>query len=712
MIYFDTETCGLTGPVILIQYAQDDGPIILHSVWSEPISKTLALIEKFVGQPVVGFNLVFDWFHINKLYNIFRYLSDRGYNDVPVPEVIAKIDAMNPSEYCVRPVSACDLMLHARRGKFQSLMARKNVIIKSVPDTIAYDLAEELKQRIKIDDIYFSKRQTGYHWDITPTKNKTGFSDITLRFAASTSLSALAQAMLGEDKADWPIDKRILPTELSHIPYGQHGFLPWLSVIYRHISIWEMNETARYYAWRDVDLTRKLYKAFNSPEPGDDDSILACDVGAARWRGFSIDKTSIPRLIDKYASEVSQAPRAPSAVMRGLNQYLSEDEQKIVTSTRKDILETISSWENHGAAEFARSVISARKAEKRVDLLKKLSSMRSFHPDFKIIGTRSNRMAGGGEDGPSTINPQGIPKGHEFRNLITLAYTGEELYGGDAVSYEAAIMAAIWNDPELNADLKSGKKFHGLMGSVWYNKPYEEIMLDTDKYNRGKNTTFGWAYGAQDDRIAKTAGISVEEATINRQRLGEKYKCVADQQKLIADKFCSMRQPGGIGTKVIWHEPADYIESIFGFRRYFTLENTICKELFTLANRPPKYFKDVPDKVIRRDRFQTAGGATQSALFAAAFNIQAANLRQAGNHQIQSPGGQITKSFQRSLNDLQPKGIHKWIIRTMNIHDELLAVTDGSVNTFSIRDKIIEKYKEYIPMLDWEWEKLTCWGDK
>ena len=47
-----------------------------------------------------------------------------------------------------------------------------------------------------------------------------------------------------------------------------------------------------------------------------------------------------------------------------------------------------------------------------------------------------------------------------------------------------------------------------------------------------------------------------------------------------------MRQPGGIGSKVEWHEPADFVESMLGFRRYFTLENRICKTLFDLADDP------------------------------------------------------------------------------------------------------------------------------
>src|SRR4029079_19641999 len=107
------------------------------------------------------------------------------------------------------------------------------------------------------------------------------------------------------------------------------------------------------------------------------------------------------------------------------------------------------------------------------------------------------------------------------------------------------------------------------------------------------------------------------------------------------------------GSQVVWDEPADYIESFLGFKRYFTLENMICRALFDLARKPPKNWKDCKVKVVRRDKVQTAGGAVASALYGAAFQSQAANMRAAANHEIQSPGGQITKDVQRRIWNLQ-----------------------------------------------------------
>ena len=44
--YLDTETCGLHGMAVLLQYAYDDGPIHLYDIWKEPVHKTLTLLEE------------------------------------------------------------------------------------------------------------------------------------------------------------------------------------------------------------------------------------------------------------------------------------------------------------------------------------------------------------------------------------------------------------------------------------------------------------------------------------------------------------------------------------------------------------------------------------------------------------------------------------------------------------------------------------------
>jgi hypothetical protein len=84
MLIFDSETCGFHGPAVLYQYAHDDGEVQLHSVFKSPIYETLELLESFCKEDVVGFNLAFDWFHVNKSYNTLLLLGKEvGMGEYP-----------------------------------------------------------------------------------------------------------------------------------------------------------------------------------------------------------------------------------------------------------------------------------------------------------------------------------------------------------------------------------------------------------------------------------------------------------------------------------------------------------------------------------------------------------------------------------------------------------------------------------------------------
>jgi DNA polymerase I-like protein with 3'-5' exonuclease and polymerase domains len=210
-------------------------------------------------------------------------------------------------------------------------------------------------------------------------------------------------------------------------------------------------------------------------------------------------------------------------------------------------------------------------------------------------------------------------------------------------------------------------------------------------------------------------GIDIETANLAYTGFINRYPKIAEARRNIFDMFCSMRQPNGIGTKVEWHTPKDYIESLFGFKRYFILENKISKALFELACNPPKEWKQQKVKVVRREREQTAFGATQSALYAAAFNMQSANMRAAANHVIQSSGAQITKRVQRRVWDLQPPGVHDWIVQPMNVHDELMIPThpDFVNQVKDVVDLTVNSFRGTIPLIKMDWAiALKSWADK
>jgi len=776
MIYLDTETVGLCGPAVLIQWAKDDGPVSLHSVWTSSIADTLVLIEEFCKNTIVGFNLAFDWFHLCQLYTTLLLLADKvGYDAIPADhiELYASLEPEARDGPCLKPVSACDLMLHARKGPYQSTMNRKDVRIKRVPSILAGPLAAELEKRIKLKDIYFARRKdkNAPKWTVEQSGD---FADLVLKFKPSSALKTLAVDALGLDPENVllykyvEVDPRFRPMELGWAPFAlavsnpeknwqatfttgkeKRSGYAWPGVIGMHITHWGYNTLAREYAERDVTLTRDLYKHFGSPEPGDDDSLLACMVGVVRWRGYKIDELGIRKLRIKAVEKSNAAPKAPAKVKEFVFTLLSKTERVGLIkedgkeSTGRVVLEEIARWTDHPAAEAATKCLEARKATKEIELYDKLLQAGRFHASFKVIGTLSTRMSG--TDG---LNPQGIKHDKYVRSQFPLAFEPLELCGGDFSGFEVSIADAVYNDPELRKQLctcskcgyictldeyassddcvkcnakDSRYKIHGLFGEALHPElSYDQILRTkgtaNDLYDKGKKGVFAEFYGGNYNTLVNRGLVETEEqAREAEERFMSRFKGADEFRAKINDQFCSMRQPKGIGTKVEWHEPCDYIETVLGFRRYFTLENSICKALFTLANKPPPQWKGLKIKCVRRDREQMVGGALMSALYAAAFNIQSKNLRAAANHVIQSTGASITKKLQTRLWKLQPSGIGDWIIQPMNIHDEIMCPCLPSIKQQinTIVKELVTDMRPIIPLIKIDWsEHMKTWAEK
>lgn len=858
MVFLDTETCGLHGMAVLLQYAIDDGPIELYSIWTEPISKTLALIKRIANHKggVCGFNLAFDWFHLCKIYTIFSLHYDHDAIPEEIIDTIAELEPLGRDGPCLKPVAACDLMLHARKGPYQSTMDRGDIRIRRVPTALAWQLANELERRIELKDIYFARKKdrTSKKWqvyDVVDDEKQINpdFKDIVLKFKASSALKALAVDALNipPEKVlrftDVEVDRRWWPAEYGYAPFAKAVPFakklgkkskkkmdrePWPDVIKHHITHWSYNELAREYARDDVIYTRGLYNHFGRPNPGDDDSELACMVAAVRWRGFRIDVAKLKALRESAINKKKVIPTGPREVKHYVNELLEPACKLILKgSTKKVLLETISKLEipcpncnkdavteivveeccdelkelnddfsdltplivktvitkpkvnchecnstgkvSHPAAKRAQNVLDARKAGKEIELYDKLLLAGRFHASFKVIGALSSRMSG--TDG---LNAQGINKTKEVRSCFPLAWEGFSLDGGDFAGFEVTLAEACYNDPDLRKALltceycdgqmviesgdiycpacikreraseksckkcnqkkaisptkevycpscdKDGKAIHALFGvHVYPEHNYKSLKATkgsaNDLYTRAKSAVFAMFYGGEGPTLQSRLGVDLETANKAFTEFGRQFKQVGVARKRIVDKFCSMRQPGGIGSKVEWHEPADKIESLFGFPRYFTLENSICKALFDLAEKPPRAWKEIKIRVVRRDRLQLAEGAARSALFAAAFNIQSSSMRAAANHEIQSSGAQATKKLQRNIWNIQPHGVNEWRVIAMNIHDEVMCVTkpEYSQEVKRVVYESVESIRPKVPLIKMDWQiGLESWADK
>ncbi len=770
-LYLDTESVGLHGLPVLLQYAIDDGPIEIYDIWLHSVAETLELVANLMKNCFIGFNISFDMFMLCKLFTIWSLLPGDWIPVEHIEEIAAK-EAEGRDGLCLKPASCLDLMLHSRTGPLQMLMNREEIRIRKIPTILAAPLANELEKRVALDGILFAKRKDkeAPRWKVLDKRNADNelipdFKDISLVFNAAGGLKFIAEYVLGI-KPDYyydDVEPSTRPAELGYVPfatgiasapdwsvYDKKGKLigqAWPALVADHIKHWATNKHARQYASDDVKYTRLLDKHFGCPAPDDDNSTLACMVAAVRWHGFVVDLEKSLALLEAAKAKIAASPvnlNKPLEIRRYIRECMLEEEALLIDeSTDRGHLEKIrdslvvtepelcikcsgkgcNRCRGKGtlepglmlAAERASEMIKLKVASKEVDLHEKLQKAGRFHASFNVIGTLSSRMSGG--DG---LNAQGIKHTADVRRIFPLAWDGMVLCGGDFDSFEITLADAVFKDPALREDLLKGTKIHAVMGTMLYpGKTYEDILAskdtDFDMYTRGKQAIFALLYGGDFNTINKKLSVPLETAERAFDQFLARYPVVKQCRERVFKQFAAMTQPGGIGTAITWVEPADYAETFLGFRRYFTLENKICKELYTLGLKPPKAWHQVKVKVVRRDREQTAAGAVASALYGTSFQLQAANGRAANNHMIQSPGAEITKRVQRRIWDLQPVGINDWCVAPFNVHDEVLSVTRpdyvGRV-TETVRTAV-ESFRPQVPLIGMSWsESMANWAEK
>lgn len=780
MLFIDTETTGFTGPVVLIQYAIDEDGITLFEPWCSPIHETLTLIQFICTHTVIGFNLVFDWFHLQKLYNCLFSLAEKvGLEQQPRDHIntYANLEAVSRDGKCVKSKGAFDLLLHARKTKYQSTMDRKKIVIRRIPRALANNLIDELDSRLQFEDYLFAnrKQKTNSNWKIFDIKDSPDFVNVVCSFNASAKLKTLCldSGLISRDRLLMSdLDLPTKPMERAWAPFataissqdnywfckiGSKQGLTWPGVIKKHIEFWRFNDKAREYATDDVKDTRALYHHFNDPTTSDMDSILACMFGSIRWKGYLVNINMLNVLKIKEQQKIESIPTSPAASKRWIMENMSEieieatrtDKGTIADTSKKVILEALAISGN----KRAKQVLEARQAAFKINLFNKLLKTGRLHPSTSVIGSLSGRASGRTEtkdaQPTSGLNALGIPNDPEIRECFTLAHSNMYLNGGDFDAFEVSIEDAVVNDPILRNELltcykcehvrlpkqiddincpncnepKSRRKIHGLFAMALFpGKTYEQIEeskgTSDDLYDKGKRGFFGSIlYGGNEHTLQNRLNIPEEDAKKARDSFFNKYEGIKKHQIKIIDRFCTIRQPNGLGTRFTYYEPEDFITSLFEFKRFFTLENRASKIIFNLAERPPKEWLKINEYCIRKEHRgrQKIGGAVMSALFSTACTIQAQVMRAALNHIIQSTGSTITKLLQIALWQLQPVGVHEWLIMPYQVHDEVMTPAKKGMEQQieQIVTDFVQKHRGSVPLLKMDWKsKMKNWAEK
>lgn len=98
----------------------------------------------------------------------------------------------------------------------------------------------------------------------------------------------------------------------------------------------------------------------------------------------------------------------------------------------------------------------------------------------------------------------------------------------DYKAFEVAILANASQDPKLVHHMVEGVDFHSVVGSLAYHRPYQELRQHVDELARMqrtkiKKTSFAFLYGAGVKKIARTTGISMDEAQAIKNALSKAY---------------------------------------------------------------------------------------------------------------------------------------------------------------------------------------------
>ena len=790
----DTETCGLHGPIVLIQWAElGSDKVNLHEVWRSSIDDTIALIDDIAENCIIGFNLAFDWFHLCQMYTTLLEYKERfptWPEEVPPDyELYAQCEMAARDRGCLKPLSACDIMLVAQQTHYQSLMDRKDIYIRRVPTQIADQVAAELNKRLPFKPIYFDRRKTkGLPvWQVKQSK-KEGFKDIYVAFRPSSRLKALVKDAFNMKSdplliSDLGLPANKLPLELGYAPFAlalqklpewkgkrKAAFVDkwkgaWPEVIDDHVIHWGFNKLARRYAADDVKYTMQLYQYFGEPEPGDDDSILACMVGAVRWHGFNVDLKKIVKLREIAVDTMKKTPIAADPCRRWLAEVMDPIQAATLESTDREALEELKketdpdecAWcegegcamcPPHPVAERAQAILDARHAKKEIELYDKMLIAGRLHASLRVIGTLSSRMAGA--DG---LNVHGIKRTKTVRECFPLAFDGYDLNGGDFDAFEICIADAYYDDPTLRAELQSEvdcvfcsgtgvandpkhaddngvckqcdgtgkepKKIHAIFGThIFPGWTYERIRLtektDDDKYTTSKSGVFTWLFAGTEYSFQKRLGIPSKQAAAGLASFNAAFPKVGEKRGQAMIDFQPMHQPKGRRTEILWRDHKTSVSTMLGFERRFDLEFQVVRGLYDLAQDPPPEWR-TNDSCVRFEDAQTVGGAAQSALYGAAFSLQGRIARAAINTPIQGTGAQITKRLQRNIFDLQPVGYNEWRVLPLNVHDEIMVVTkpEFTLQVTGVAVATVNELKSIVPLLSITWkEKMKSWAEK
>lgn len=727
-IYFDSETSGLVAaPTYTLQVAIDNGPVeivYLPTGWQADPAKRVQVgrLLELLWSPdstVVVFNLSFDVYAASMVWHqLLGEPFESGNRVAPPPR-------NRPVDLYIHALVKSDLAPYLLQGGRPVATLRR--LPEIVGEEVAQQVEDELRTRIPEALHEFLKRKEhriedrpdliSYSWTIRGRMSLKGL----MRFYGLPTLD-LAEF--------WPLPSRKDNEEVAVWPYPQ----PWHE---RNAPVFDRilaDTTSPFHVYSKLDILylRVLDEKLGYPTTNYND-ICAQAVGFTRYAGLGLDRPLLLRTVEFYEQQRDQA----KALMGDLD--LNSPKERVaflranapagfpIASSGKAVLEMIVKSPDmpdslKAAAKAMRDFKSYEQRLVQARLMRDCKTGR-FHPDFRVVGTPTDRMSGS-----SGLNPQGISKkmehGGDGGGAVGLRAVIEADGGGDFDALEMTIGADYYGDVNLKADLANKIDPHLmagiLMDPLFPTRDYAEaarLKKAEDKFLLGrrneqnKKANFSIGYLCTYQKVAAIYGMSDAEGKTAMEAFFNHYKEWGKARAQLEEDYCTADIDHWTLDSI--ERMKDYSENMFGDRRWFTFDKEVADLFWRFGHKSLRLTRT--GRIVRQKEKgeQTFAGAVRSALLGAAIGIQAAVSRRAGNYPIQSTGSRLCKTLMARLWQLTRRPI-------MNIHDELIlgrkpTPTDAELDWPAINAVVQEFLVEHRPMveaLNIDFKPITNWSEK
>ena len=509
------------------------------------------------------------------------------------------------------------------------------------------------------------------------------------------------------------------------------------------------NPNSRFYKYAELDILylKVLYDKLGNPRC-DYNSSCCHNMAYLRYYGFDLDFGALRKAEDYYKEIVEGIEKKLSGInLRSSKERLEllQPYFPLLASTNKNTLKKLAEGDCEGA-KLCKAIIEYGPARQRLLQIQKVleSETLKAHPDLRVMGTATNRMAG-----TNGLNWQGVGAVDETEVEIDIDeldeipeelllqwleadladYTQKEKVGlrhavltpcvGDWSSFEVRIANAVYQDEQLNYDLENGIDLHS-MGTVSFHPDFKDSGISYEDFKAGykdnlkwdkarkgiKSVIFGSFYFCTAHAVANALGILEGEAQKILDGLYDRYSGMKRYRKATEDDFLTADTEKW--SKDCVSKMKRSRKDLTGYERRWDFEAAVAEAMWELGQRNHK--TGIEGTVIRSAQKgrQTINNAVKSAFLGSAIAIQAAVSRQAGNMLIQATGSSLNKK-------LQAETWEKLRVPTLNIHDENIVPhhPNFDMKTYSeLIDDYTERATKIVPMLEFDYGPTERWSDK